>query len=83
MSWPTDEAAMELLQANAKRTKQDNWLFSHPVPGSVVPRPTVEALAIVKACMYLGVPVNDTILGRAWGELVRRVALLEEVGGLG
>lgn len=69
---PTAAQVDEALRANATHVG-DTWVFS-----SGYAHDDESARAFVGACLILGVRVNDTLTGEAWGAMANRVADLED-----
>jgi hypothetical protein len=62
---------LELLRDHATEIGDGRWSFTG------YPHDSAAALAIIRACLILDVPVTDTITSGAWLKLVAKVANLE------
>lgn len=69
----TDEQVREALEANATKDGE-HWGFR----GSVATHTEASALAITRACLILGMPVDDVLTGEAWGKVVAQLAQMAE-----
>ncbi len=69
----TDEQVRIALQTNAESHSGGRWSFSSPYTHS-----EEQALAITKACLLLGVPVDDILTSQTWCTVVERLVGLEQ-----
>jgi hypothetical protein len=76
------EAMTALKESGAWRNPKTGLWTWHRHDDPIMWHSEEDALTITRACLYLDVPVTDTVTGFAWLRLIERVVAIEQgIGG--